>query len=136
MAEDRWTIGRKLYAGFGTLLLLTVIAGIVAIWGSSRIKGDVETVTQRSVELQRALSIQTALYKIESAEKTILWAGVDNDRPLYDSSKRAVLEQHGVAQKDIDALASSLTDQNDVAAARVISHAPCWLTAVTRWRYS
>ena len=120
MAEERWTIGRQLYAGFGALLLLTVLAGVVAIWGSSRIKGDVETVTQRSDQLQRALSIQTALYKIESSEKTILWAGLDNDKSLYDSSKKAVLEQYGAAQKDIEGLTSSLADGSDVDAARVL----------------
>ena len=120
MAEERWTIGRQLYAGFGALLLLTVLAGVVAIWGSSRIKGDVETVTLRSDQLQQALSIQTALYKIESAEKTILWAGLDNDRPLYDASKKAVLEQYAVAQKDIEGLTSSLSDTSDLNTARVL----------------
>ena len=120
MAEERWTIGRQLYAGFGALLLLTVLAGVVAIWGSSRIKGDVETVTQRSDQLQRALSVQTALYKIESAEKTILWAGLDNDKPLYEASKKAVLDQYSAAQKDIEGLTSSLADPSDLDAARIL----------------
>src|SRR5256885_11089169 len=99
MVQDRWTIGRRLHAGFGALLLLTVLAGSVAIWGSSRIKANVETVTQRSAELQRAMTIQTALFKVESGEKSILWAGLDNDRPLYQSSKRAVIDEYELADK-------------------------------------
>src|SRR5438876_4947277 len=94
MVQDRWTIGRRLHAGFGALLLLTVLAGGVAIWGSSRIKADVETVTQRSADLQQALTIQTALFKIEGGEKSILWAGLDNDRRLYDASKSDVSNQY------------------------------------------
>jgi CHASE3 domain sensor protein len=60
MLADRWTIGKRLYAGFGALLLLTVMAGAVAIWGSAGIKADVQTVMQRSAELQRAQKIQIA----------------------------------------------------------------------------
>src|SRR6266550_3600406 len=120
MAEDRWTIGRRLHAGFGALLLLTVLAGGVAIWGSSRIKADVETVTQRSGELQRALTIQTALFKIEGAEKSILWAGLDNDRRLYDASKRGVITENEIVNKQIEELAASLTNEADQASAQTL----------------
>src|ERR671937_177862 len=120
MAGDRWTIGKKLYAGSGALLLLTVLAGLVAIWGSSRIKGDLETVTQRSNALQQALLIQTGLYKLESIEKTILWAGLDNDRALYDSSKLAVADQQDALAKAIDSLTAALSDPDDISAARAL----------------
>src|SRR3989442_8387942 len=90
MLADRWTIGKRLYAGFGALVLLTGLAGGVAIWGSSGIKDDVETVMQRSAELQRAQKIQIALFKIESGEKSVLWSGLDNDRRLFESSKAAL----------------------------------------------
>ena len=82
MVVDHWTIGRRLYTGCGALLALTVLAGGVAIWGSSRIKGDLEIVTRRAAGLEHALSLQTSLFKIESREKTLLWAGLDNDWKL------------------------------------------------------
>jgi methyl-accepting chemotaxis protein len=130
MAEDRWTIGRRLHAGFGALLLLTVLAGGVAIWGSSRIKADVETVTLRSGELQRALTIQTALFKIEGAEKSILWAGLDNDRPLYDASKRGVITENEIVNKQIEELAASLTNEADQASAQTLRQSLSqWQTA-------
>src|SRR2546422_7135569 len=120
MVQDRWTIGRRLHAGLGALLLLTVLAGGVAIWGSSRIKADVETVTQRSADLQQALTIQTALFKIEGGEKSILWAGLDNDRRLYDASKSDVSNQYELVHKQIEELAPPLTHQAEQAPAQTL----------------
>jgi len=128
MVARRWTISKRLYAGFGALLLLTVLAGLVAIVGSSRIKANVETVTQRSAELQRAMTIQTALFKVESGEKSILWAGLDNDKQLYESSKRAVITEYSLADKQIDDLAATLTNGADQAAARTLRQ------SLTQWR--
>ncbi len=130
MVQDRWTIGRRLHAGFGALLLLTVLAGGVAIWGSSRIKADVETVTQRSADLQQALTIQTALFKIEGGEKSILWAGLDNDRRLYDASKSDVSSQYELVHRQIEDLAASLTNESDQAAAQTLRQSLSqWQTA-------
>ena len=109
MVARGWTISRRLYAGFGALLLLTVMAGAVAIWGSAGIKADVETVMQRSAELQRAMKIQIALFKIESGEKSVLWAGLDNDRRLYESSKAVVTTEYALADRQVDDLAALLT---------------------------
>src|SRR5438105_11415859 len=120
MVQDRWTIGRRLHAGFGALLLLTVLAGVLAIWGSSSIKADVETVTQRSADLQRALTIQTALFKIEGGEKSILWAGLDNDRRLYDASKSDASNQYERVHKQSEDLAAALTNEADQAAAQTL----------------
>ena len=128
MVARRWTISKRLYAGFGALLLLTVLAGVVAIVGSSKIKANVETVTQRSAELQRAMTIQTALFKVESGEKSILWAGLDNDKQLYESSKRAVINEYALADKQIDDLAATLTNGADQAAARTLRQ------SLTQWR--
>ena len=41
MWADKQTIGHKLYAGVGVLLLLTVLEASVALWGSSSIATDV-----------------------------------------------------------------------------------------------
>src|SRR5919106_3129335 len=104
MLVDRWTIGQRLYGGLTAFLALIVLAGGVATWSSSRIKNDVDTMAQRATELQRALAIQTALFKIESSEKTLLWAGLDNDRALYDTSKAAVAAEYDSAQRQVDEL--------------------------------
>lgn len=120
MFVDRWTIGRRLYAGLGAFLFLTVLAGGVATWGSSRIKNDVDTMSQRATELQRALSIQTALFKIESSEKSMLWAGLDNDRPLYDASKAAVNSEYEGMSAQVAALEATLDVETDRIAVRTI----------------
>jgi methyl-accepting chemotaxis protein len=117
MLLDHWTIGRRLYTGCGALLGLTVFAGFVAIWGASRIKGDVDIVTQRAAGLDHAMSVQTSLFKIESREKTLLWAGLDNDRALYDASKSAVATEYDFAQRQVDELAKLAESDSDRAVA-------------------
>jgi len=114
------TISQKLYAGMGALLLLTMMEGAVALWGSSKIKAEVATVTERSNELQRALTIHTALVKMESSVKGLLWAALDNDRVLYDASKKATLDEYERASKQIDELAALLTDRDDRAVAETL----------------
>src|SRR5687767_7867637 len=117
MLVDHWTIGRRLYTGSGALLALTLLAGVVAIWGASRIKGDVDTVTRRAAGLEHAMAVQTSLYKIESREKTLLWAGLDNDRALYDASKTAASTEYDFAQRQVEALAVLAEADTDRAAA-------------------
>ena len=121
------TIGQKLYAGMGFLLLLTVLEGGVALWGSSRIRTDVERVTQRSQELQRALAIHTSLFKMESSVKGMLWAGLDNDRPLYDELKKTSLAEYDAAMEQLDDL-TALQRDGDQSVAQTLR------TILTEWK--
>jgi methyl-accepting chemotaxis protein/methyl-accepting chemotaxis protein-1 (serine sensor receptor) len=120
MFVDRWTIGQRLYAGCGALLGLTILAGAVAIAGTSRIKGDVDTVIDRSAILQRALTIQTSLFKIEGREKTMLWAGLDNNLPLYRQSKTSLGTDYEQAAHEVDALAGMVDGTADRGVAKVL----------------
>lgn len=112
VAESR-TIGEKLYAGIGVLLVLTVIEGSVAVWGSARVTADINEVTQRSGELQRTLAIYTSLFKIESSVKSMLWAALDNDQALYAAEKKTSLDEFTSASQAADALNSVLTNTAD-----------------------
>ena len=88
MLAHKRTIGEKLYAGMGVLLLLTVLEGGVAVWGAARVENDITQVTARSSELQQTLAVYTSLFKIESSVKNMLWAGLDNDQALYAAEKK------------------------------------------------
>ena len=112
MFIDQRTIGEKLYAGVGVLLLLTVVEGGVAVWGSARVQADITEVTQRSGELQRTLSIYTSLFKIESSVKSMLWAKLDNDEALYAEEKKASLDEFTSASQAVDALATGMSNHN------------------------
>ena len=79
MFRDRFTIGTKLYAGCASLLALITLTGAVAMFGASNIKGDLSVVTARADQLRHALTIQNSLLRIESQEKTMLWAGLDSE---------------------------------------------------------
>jgi methyl-accepting chemotaxis protein/methyl-accepting chemotaxis protein-1 (serine sensor receptor) len=113
MFLDRWTIGKRLYAGCGAFLGLTLLAALVAVGGSSRIKGDVDTVSARAAVLQHALTLQATLYKIESRQKTMLWAGLDNDVTLYNSAKSSAVGEYEQANEGIRALAASVESEAD-----------------------
>ena len=121
MFFDRWTIGRRLYVGCGALLALTILAGVVAVAGTARIKGDVDTVIDRASVLQRALTIQTALFKIEGREKTMLWAGLDNNVALYRQSKASLGADYEQAGREVDALASMVDSAADRTVAKSLA---------------
>jgi methyl-accepting chemotaxis protein/methyl-accepting chemotaxis protein-1 (serine sensor receptor) len=120
MLAEKRTIGEKLYAGVGLLLLLTVVEGGVAVWGSARVQADITEVTARSAELQRTLAIYTSLFKIESSVKNMLWAGLDNDQALYAAEKKKSLDEFDVASKAVDALALALAGRSDQAHAAAL----------------
>jgi methyl-accepting chemotaxis protein len=121
MVGEKRTIGEKLYAGVGVLLLLTVVQGGVAVWGSARVQADITSVTQRSAELQRTLSVYTSLFKIESGVKSMLWAALDNDQALYSAEKKASLDELASASRAVESLATGLANtssQQQAAALR------------------
>src|SRR5262245_27202146 len=117
MWAARRTIGEKRYAGMGALLLLTVLEGGVALWGSARVAAGLSQVTQRSGEMQGTIAIYASLFKIESNVRSMLWAGLDNDRELYTSAKQASVDEFASASRGVDALAGSLTSKSDQALA-------------------
>jgi methyl-accepting chemotaxis protein len=114
------TIGEKLYAGVGALLLLTVLEGGVAVWGSARIQANITEVTQRSGELQRTLAIYTSLFKIESSVKSMLWAGIDNNQAMYAAEKKTSLDEFTVASREVDALGTAIGSGGDAQHAVVL----------------
>src|SRR5262245_23288705 len=117
MWADGRTISEKLYAGMAALLVLTILEGAVAVWGSSRIRADAAAVSARSDQLQRAQTVHTALIKMESGVKTLLWAGLDNDRAAYDASRKAGLAEYERAIRQVDELTGMLTESRDRAVA-------------------
>jgi methyl-accepting chemotaxis protein len=121
MLMNRWTIGQQLYAGCGALLLVTALAGTVAIAGSARIKGDVDTVSARANELQQALLIQASLNKIESRQKTMLWAALDNNTALYDATKQSVLSEYELADGYVKTLTTMVQSDADRAIAETLT---------------
>ena len=128
MALQRRTIAGRLFAGTGALLLLTLVEGGVALWGSSAIKADVDTVTVRADQLQRAQTVYTALLKMESSAKGMLWAGLDNDRAAYEAAKANSIAEYTLASRHVDELSALLTRGDDQAVARTLG------TILDEWR--
>ena len=120
MFFDRWTISKRLYAGCGTFVTLTALASAVAVIGTSRIKGDVDMLSRRAATLQHALTIQATLFKIESQEKGMLWAGLDADRAQYAKSKAGVAAEYERATNELDGLAAT-ADDADRSVARTLT---------------
>ena len=121
MFIDRMTIGKRLYVGCGTFLALALLAGSVAVSVSSRIKGDLETVTSRAATLQHALALQAVLFKIESQQKTMLWAGLDNDVNLSGRMKTAINADFEEATRQTEAILAAVGQDNDLTVAKSLS---------------
>jgi methyl-accepting chemotaxis protein len=117
---DRWPISRKLYVGCGTFVGLTVLASVVAVVGTSRINGDVETLSRHTKVLEQALSIQAALFKIESLQKTMLWAGLDADRTLYAKAKTSIATEYERTGAQLDELSRAADDDSSRNVSRTL----------------
>src|SRR5258706_6064603 len=128
MALERRTIAGRLFAGTGALLLLTLLEGAVALWGSSAIKADVDTVTVRADQLQRAQTVYNSLLKMESGVKGMLWAGLDNDRAAYETAKKSSLAEYTLASTHVDELSALLSRGDDQTVARTLR------TTLDEWR--
>lgn len=113
MFVDRWTVGKTLYAWCATFVALIVLAGTVAIVGTSRIRADIDAVSRRTTVLQHALTIQATLGRIESQQKTMLWAGLDGNHSLYTKSKETVTAEYSRAAAELDALSASADTEAD-----------------------
>src|SRR5262249_37301846 len=120
MAFERRTIAGRLFAGTGALLLLTLIEGGVALWGSSAIRADVDTVTARADQLQRAQTVYNSLLKMEISAKGMLWAGLDNDRATYEAAKKSSMAEYTLASKNVDDLSALLGSGDDQTVARTL----------------
>ena len=121
MFIDRMTIGKRLYVGCGTFLVLALLAGSVAVSVSSRIKGDLETVTSRASTLQHALALQAVLFKIESQQKTMLWAGLDNDVNLSTRMRTAINTDFEEATRETEAILTAVSQDGDLAVAKSLA---------------
>ena len=121
MFIDRMTIGKRLYVGCGTFLALALMAGTVAVSVSSRIKGDLETVTSRASTLQHALALQALLFKIESGQKTMLWAGLDNDVNLSGRMRAAINTDFELATRETEAILAAAAQDGDLSVAKSLA---------------
>jgi methyl-accepting chemotaxis protein len=123
MFLDRWRISQRLYTACGTFVALTVLASAVAVLGTSRIKEDVDTVAQRAAVLRQTLTVQATLFKIESLQKSMLWAGLDGDRALYTKAKEAVGTEYEYVEelvRELETL-SAAADAEDRTVARTLT---------------
>ena len=121
MFLDRWTVGRKLYVGCGTFLLLTIVLGAVSIGSSSRIRRDMTDLIDQAEVARHALTIQATLFEIQSQQKTLLWAGLDTNVTVYNRAKQEVQTAFDRAAADLAALTSLVGDQEDRAIAAALT---------------
>ncbi|HKY23231.1 MAG TPA: methyl-accepting chemotaxis protein [Vicinamibacterales bacterium] len=121
MFIDRLTIGKRLYLGCGTFLALTVLAGTVAVSVASGIKSDLETVSSRATTLQHALTLRAILSKIESQQKTMLWAGLDNDLALGARARAAINADFDEGTREVEAILAAAGQESDQPVAKALS---------------
>jgi len=81
----RMTIGRRFNFSIACLMLLVAVAGGTGVWTNSRLHaGIVDLGRGAGIRLQIVLEIDRMLEAAYSAEKTMLLAAYDGDKPRFD----------------------------------------------------
>jgi methyl-accepting chemotaxis protein len=74
------TVGRKLFACIGSLLLLILVTGALAIWTAAAIKGNLDEATQRTTrKIELAREIQETVVRLGSEQRRRLLAAFGKD---------------------------------------------------------
>ena len=68
-----WTVGRKLFVCIGSLLLLILVTGALAIWTAAAIKGNLDEATQRTRrKIELAREVQETVISMRSEQRRAL----------------------------------------------------------------
>jgi methyl-accepting chemotaxis protein len=91
-----WTIGKKMFGGLGTLVVLLLLSCTLAVWSASQIFGRLDTTGNTTVRsLTLALEIDSQLEVACSHAKSMVLAGMAADSAMYareiEQSQAAVL---------------------------------------------
>ncbi len=79
-----WTIGKKMFAGLGTLVVLLLLSCTLAVWSASQIFARLDTTGNTTVRaLTLALEIDRQLADACSHAKSMVLAGMAADTAMY-----------------------------------------------------
>ena len=85
-----WSLGKKLYTGFGLLALSVIALGIAAISGTRSMNSSMETVVSVTAKkLELAGLVREYALHIESEQRAELMAALAADKPSLQEAVRA-----------------------------------------------
>lgn len=100
---SQWTIGQKLYAGFGLLVALLLVSLGIGYW-TSRTSGALldETTGPTARKIQLAAEIARLGVVVKSEERRQVISAFENDMGRVEESARAIEAAYATAVKDMD----------------------------------
>jgi methyl-accepting chemotaxis protein/methyl-accepting chemotaxis protein-1 (serine sensor receptor) len=126
-----WSIGKKLYAGVASMLVLLIVSGVVAVATTSQMQGDMQQVTEvisRRMELAAAMA--TLAEESWAGEKSVIAGAFARDRQrtesYRDQEKQALNKLTGTVSQLKPLLESGVNQQD---AAKIESDVEAWQQA-------
>jgi CHASE3 domain sensor protein len=94
----RWTIGKKLGAGFGITLLLILVFGIIVLVNTARVKGDFSSVAEHETPIiTNAERLMKLVVDMETGQRGFILTGKEEFLEPY---KDAVTEFENLIEKE------------------------------------
>jgi methyl-accepting chemotaxis protein len=93
MSMKNWTIGTKLFAGIGTLVVLTLLLGGVAVTVLRDLKDDLDVATGPTTQkIELARELQETVIRFRSEQRRALLAGFANDPQTVAAARTRLKE--------------------------------------------
>ncbi len=103
-----WSISKKLYAGFGSLVVTAMVIGGIALWSSSALKGRVDQLASVSGKaLQQAADVRFLVADLNARERLVVIATAKQDKAVITAETRQIQEVYGNLTRMVDELKAS-----------------------------
>ena len=123
-----WTVGKKLYSGFGAMAALLIILGGASIWVMNSEKAMLDTASQVTAKkLDLALQMEKEALNAKAILRRVQLAGYANDHKMLEESKREadqMLAHLNELSTDISGLLKTAEGKKSVADA--VATAKAW----------
>ena len=100
-----WTVGKKLYTGFGVLLALLLVAGGVSYWAANGMNNlFAEHAKGTAAKLDIALQMQVEAVNAKSALRRIQLAGYTREQKAFEAGKKEAAEVVATIEKHAETI--------------------------------
>jgi len=123
-----WTIGKKLFAGVGVLVVLLAVSGGTTLWVASSLKAELDTASKVTVKkLELANSVSEYAARARSEQRRMLLAGFGNDKEGFNSTKTSIADRLTRIRTDLGQLVPLLeSEAGKKAVANITTNLATW----------
>jgi len=110
----QWTVGKRLYAALGALVVLIAVVAGYAWRSTSASVTRFDTAYDRAIKVDMANEMSRLAFEVYAAEKILILSGYDNDKKNYDTwaaKAEAAVKKYDTLIADIIPLVSKAEDR-------------------------